>query len=229
MVDAWAMTEQNRLTWLRYNQATLRAEVYQGLQDAVVAGDHDLEAVGKRIILPSSHMGSARNMQQLYQDSMGITRYFGKPDLFVTFTANPNWPEILDALLPGQRSSDRPDLVSPVFNLKLKSLLKDITKDGVLGKSVAHVYTIEFQKRGLPHAHILVFLDYDSKIRTVEDVDRVVCAELPDPVTHPLLYSTVSTKMMHGPCGISELFFSFQPDERRLIPLSPQTIQMPNV
>ena len=38
-------------------------------------------------------------MNQLFQDSMAICRAFGKPDLFLTMTANPKWPEIQEALL----------------------------------------------------------------------------------------------------------------------------------
>jgi hypothetical protein len=96
-------------------------------------------------------------MQQHLQDALAINRFYGGGDLFVTMTANPSWPEIKDALFPGQTASDRPDLVVRVFHAKLKSLIKEI-RGGVLGDWAAHLYTIEFQKRGLPHAHIVVFL-----------------------------------------------------------------------
>jgi hypothetical protein len=45
----------------------------------------------------------------------------------------------------------------------------DDIKKGALGVSVAHVFTIEFQKRGLPHIHLIIFLHYDSKLKTPED------------------------------------------------------------
>jgi hypothetical protein len=48
-------------------------------------------------------------MGQLYQDAMARVRKFGKPDLFVTFTCNPKWKEITDALFPGQIAKDRPE------------------------------------------------------------------------------------------------------------------------
>jgi len=57
-------------------------------------------------------------MQQIYQDSMTIVRYMGRPSLFITFTANPKWAEITQELLPGQIAGDRPDLVARVFYLK---------------------------------------------------------------------------------------------------------------
>ena len=38
---------------------------------------------------------------------------------------------------------------------------------------------IEFQRRGLPHAHILIVLREDDKLKTADHVDDIVCAELP--------------------------------------------------
>ena len=63
------------------------------------------------------------------------------------------------------------------------------------------VYTIEFQKRGLPHAHICLFFSKNSKLPNPEDIDRVISAELPDKEEDPELYKLVSELMMHGPCG----------------------------
>lgn len=65
------------------------------------------------------------------------------------------------------------------------------------------MYTIEFQKRGLPHAHILIWLAPGSKLTTPEKIDSVICAELPDPVASPKLFEVVSMFMVHGPCGSS--------------------------
>ncbi len=45
---------------------------------------------------------------------------------------------------------------------------------------IAGIYVIEFQKRGLPHAHILIFFAEDCKPHTVEDVDRMISVELPN-------------------------------------------------
>jgi hypothetical protein len=53
-------------------------------------------------------------MIQNYQDGMAICRVFGAPDLFITFTCNPKWDEITEALLMelGQRHADRLDIVT---------------------------------------------------------------------------------------------------------------------
>jgi hypothetical protein len=65
------------------------------------------------------------------------------------------------------------------------------------------MYTIEFQKRGLPHAHILLWLDSRDKLQSTESIDSVICAEIPDKRYFPNLYSAVCNFMIHGPCGSS--------------------------
>ena len=77
---------------------------------------------------------------------------------------------------------NRPDLTSRVFRLKLKELMNDLIINEVFGRVLAHLYVVEFQKRGLPHSHILIILDENGKLKTPEDYDHVVCAELPDPI-----------------------------------------------
>ena len=66
------------------------------------------------------------------------------------------------------------------------------------------VYTVEFQKRGLPHAHICLFLHKDDKIPNVEHIDKFISAEIPDPNEDPDLQKLVSDFMMHGPCGTDD-------------------------
>ena len=154
VVDKYAQIESQRLEFLKYNQSTLRAELYNGLEDHIRSGDH--ERVGRRTILPSTYIGGPRNMASNYQDCMALVKKFGKPDLFVTMTTNPKWDEIQEAIYPGQTAQDRPDIVARVFKLKLEELIHEVKK-GCFGQCKAFSYNIEFQKRGLPHAHILSF------------------------------------------------------------------------
>src|SRR5207237_8308508 len=74
-------------------------------------------------------------------------------------------------------------------------------KHHIFGIVVAYVYVIEFQKRGLPHSHILLILDQNSKPKTVDDYDAFVSAEIPDKNLHHMAYDTICRSMMHGPCG----------------------------
>lgn len=66
---------------------------------------------------------------------------------------------------------------------------------------VSDMYTIEFQKRGLPHAHILIFLHPSSKYPTPRDIDKIIFAEIPHQDDQPELYNLVKSHMIHGPCG----------------------------
>ena len=65
-----------------------------------------------RVILPDSFTGGPRAMQGLYHDAMAVIRKLGKPDLFITFTCNPKWPEILTAVCVGQTASERSDIIA---------------------------------------------------------------------------------------------------------------------
>lgn len=67
------------------------------------------------------------------------------------------------------------------------------------------MYTIEFQKRGFPHAHILIFFHPKSKYPTPSDINNIICVEIPDPIIHSALYNLVKAHMMHGPCGLSRM------------------------
>ena len=202
IVDAWAITEQSRLTWVKLNQDKLRVHHRQGIPDAMAADPTvNMADIGQRIILPSTFSGSTRNMIQHCQDALAINRHYKGADLFLTMTANPNWPEIKENLLPGQTPSDRPDLISHVFHAKVKELLKDIHTNGFLGKTVAYVWTIEFQKRGLPHIHMIIFFAPEAKLLTPDAVDSLLSAEFPDEETQPQLFELVKSLMVHTPCG----------------------------
>ena len=203
--DQYVRMETNNLRFIERNQRALFAEAYQGLVDHINQQLHIDEPapVGRRMILPSTFTGGPRYMKQSYQDAMTIVRKYGKPDLFITFTCNPGWPEIVNNKGNHAVASDRPELVARVFHAKLKQLMSDITDNRVFGNVDAYVYTVEFQKRGLPHAHILIILSDGNKLLTAEDVDDVVCAELPDPAdeNNQRLFTAVTSHMIHGPCG----------------------------
>ena len=132
---------------------------------------------------------------------MAIVRKFGKPDLFITMKCNPNWREIQENVLQGQTGSDRPEIVSRVFNLKKNALILTIVEGKLFGEVLAYVYIVEYQKRGLPHVHLLLTLKQNSKITIPEIVDKYISAEIPNPDEHQLLHSIVMKNMVHGPCG----------------------------
>ena len=118
---------------------------------------------------------------------------FRKPSVFITHTCNPKHPDIVNNLGNSYNSphrpsipltaSDRPDVVVEVFKLHLDQLKKDL--NNMFGKSIANIHVVEYQKRGLPHSHILLWLDADSLIRTTDDIDSLISAEIPDLADNP--------------------------------------------
>ena len=92
--------------------------LYQNLVDHVAAGDAG-KKIGKRVVLSSSFVGGNRDLHRRYQDAMAVVRAHGKPSFFITFTCNPNWPEIVNSLPKGLKACDRPDIVSRVVRQKL--------------------------------------------------------------------------------------------------------------
>ncbi|KAL6640358.1 hypothetical protein ACP70R_022207 [Stipagrostis hirtigluma subsp. patula] len=177
-VDTYVKFESSRLDFQRHNQKQIRADLYQGLMDSLHVGEGRACAVGKRTILSTSFIGGPRDMRHRYMDAMALVRKFGKPDIFLTMTCNPNWDEIKRELYPGQVPQDRPDLVVRVFRAKL-----------------------EFQKRGLPHAHFLLIMQRKYKLTCPKQYDRLISAEFPDKKKYPELFNMVKKHMMHGPCG----------------------------
>ncbi|XP_028086979.1 uncharacterized protein LOC114287735 [Camellia sinensis] len=63
------------------------------------------------------------------------------------------------------------------------------------------IHVIEFQKRGLPHSHIILTLSADDKIKSPEEIDDIICAEIPDKDEDLLAFQTVMRCMIHGPYG----------------------------
>ncbi|EGT54381.1 hypothetical protein CAEBREN_32751 [Caenorhabditis brenneri] len=198
-VDVWTKIEHERLNFILKNQKQLRVESLHGLMEHVSGEEGG--PCGQRIFLPSSFSGSPRDMVAQFQDALAIVSKFGKPDLFITLTSNPHWKEIEEALISGQSAIDRPDIIARVFKLKVDEVKKDIFVRKVYGEVAAWVYVVEFQKRGLPHIHMLIILKDKWKLKTAADIDSIISAELPDKDEDPELFELVSTMMLHRPCG----------------------------
>jgi hypothetical protein len=112
--------------------------------DSLHVGEGRAEAVGKRTVMPSSFIGGPRDMRRQYMDAMALVQRFGKPNIFLTMTCNPNWDEIKHELYPGQTPQDPPDLIVRVFKGKSKELKDKLLKKDILGKVRVHVYVVEF-------------------------------------------------------------------------------------
>ncbi|KAG5397673.1 hypothetical protein IGI04_019487 [Brassica rapa subsp. trilocularis] len=89
VVDAFTSIEASRLTFIKLNQKSIRADVYNNVKNALSRRDHDSISPRKRIVLSSSITGNPRYMAKKYQDAMALFRCYGNPVLFITMIANP--------------------------------------------------------------------------------------------------------------------------------------------
>ena len=123
------------MRYIRTKNKDLRSETYSRLEEIADSASPENKVRGKKVILPSSVTGSPRYMLQNYLDAMAVCKFYGYPDLFITFMCNPKWPEITRFLQKrGLKTEDRPDVLTRVFKIKLDSLLKDIKEKRIFGK-----------------------------------------------------------------------------------------------
>jgi hypothetical protein len=198
--DAWASNEASLMEFHRrpQQQAMYRTVQRAALFDQLQHADARDIGVPVRTVLPSSVVGSPRFYHSLFLNAMALPRRYGKPDLFVTMTANPYWPEITNCIPVGSHWQFHPDIIARVFMLKVTSLVSDIREKNIFGEVAAVVWRVEWQKRGLPHLHLLAILK--CHIGTVAQIDNIVSAEIPNPDADPLLFGLVTQFHLHKPC-----------------------------
>nr|GEV42900.1 DNA helicase [Tanacetum cinerariifolium] len=125
------------------------------------------------------------------------------PIFFITFTCNAKWPEIEEFMepFPQLTTADHADIVDRVFEKKVRDYINFVRDSNTFGDVTTVLYTIEFQKRKLPHYHSLLWIDTTSKVNQAIDVEQYIFAELPDPKVDANGYTIISELMIHGPCG----------------------------
>ena len=172
IVDMFSRNLETRLAYIRRNQNRLRE------QDAELMGEPYIPD-SQNVYLPASFMGSRRWASEQISDSLAIAAAFGPPTFFCTMTCNGQWPAIQSQLRRGQDYSDLPVVVARVFKRAVTILEQSFnTMFPNAGQLLYIIHSVEFQKRGLPHVHILV--KYNNECTHPDNIDSVVSAEIPD-------------------------------------------------
>ena len=142
--------------------------------------------LGRLVRMPPQIKQSEIYRKRAFANAMDLVREKGSPALFITLTANPQWKDYL-AVCEQQNANplDAFDLMNHVFLIKLKEMMRHIlgphSGDGIFGKCVGYIMSLEHQKRGPPHAHLLVILAKEAHEFTAAWVDRFISAQIPDP------------------------------------------------
>ena len=157
IIDQYAKMENSRLQYCFHRQKDFRCDKYQIFFDALQAGE--IENIGQMVILPYSFTGSDRWFYNNYRDAMALICKFGKPTFFITFTFDVNCTEVTKELKTGQTTFDHPDIIFWIYEMKKKEFIHVLTVKHVLGIYITHIAVIEFQKRGVPHCHILMWIE----------------------------------------------------------------------
>jgi hypothetical protein len=124
-------------------------------EDEVRADDEVVEKTfGLRTFVPASVLGTDEYWSSVASKCFAISSQLGPPTFVLTFTMNPYWPEYV-ALRRGLEVFSDSAIIAIVFKMRLGELIRTVRSSRLLGEVKGFVWRIEYQSRGLPHAHIL--------------------------------------------------------------------------
>lgn len=102
------------------------------------------------------------------------------------------------------------DLIAQLFYFKKKKRYL-IKRENIFEQFYGDVYTIEYQKLGLPHIHLLIFLYLDNQFFKVFHNDEVIYAKIPTLETNLSgeFIRIVTSVMLYGLCGDINFHFLY--------------------
>ena len=167
--------------------------------------------------------GTPAFWEKTTRDLFAMIRQLGTPTFFCTFSAaEMRWPEVIEAIkrqqgedvdFEGLDWSAKCDILrsNPVtamrmFDKRVEALFRDLILSPAepLGRVVDFFYRVEFQHRGSPHIHCLIWVDgapvfeEDDDQTVLDFVSKYITAQLPDPHSQPDLYKKVTEVQTHS-------------------------------
>lgn len=169
--------------------------------------------------------GTPPYWQKFMYEVVAMVKQLGIPTWFMTLScADLRWPELfqiiakmqrkkmtieeLDALSYNERCqmlNTNPVIVAKHFQYRVETFFKEVllSKANPIGKIVYYALRIEFQMRGSPHLHALIWtsdcpkLTDDNKQAYIDYIDQHVQAYLPSEEDDPELHNLVKTYQKH--------------------------------
>uniref|UniRef100_A0A669ED35 ATP-dependent DNA helicase n=2 Tax=Oreochromis niloticus TaxID=8128 RepID=A0A669ED35_ORENI len=167
--------------------------------------------------------GTPAYWQKTTKDLFSMLRQIGTPQFFVTFSAaEMRWPEVIQAIKRQQGEEvdfealdwsekceilrSNPVTTMRMFDKRVEALFRDLLFSPAqpLGEIIDYFYRVEFQHRGSPHIHMLLWIrekvevDVDDDQTVCDFVDRYISAQLPDPEKQPELHKKVTELQKHS-------------------------------
>jgi hypothetical protein len=124
MCDMFSRLEDQHLQFIRQGKKVEGQQFRDQSRDLARDLDFDLNdgednsTVDDTFNLPASFTGSPKYYADRTADALALSRQKGKPDLMITATCNPNWPELKEALLPGQSATEAPHITNRAFKVR---------------------------------------------------------------------------------------------------------------
>ncbi|XP_069378951.1 uncharacterized protein [Paralichthys olivaceus] len=166
--------------------------------------------------------GTPAYWEKALKDLHAMVRQVGKPTFFLTFSAaEMRWPEFIEVIKAQQGESvdfsqldwnakcdilrSNPVTVMRMFEKRVDALMNLILSDAQpIGQVEDYFYRVEFQARGSPHIHLVVWIkdapefgeDKDDEV--CKFIDQHVTCQMPDPNADPELHKIVSEVQMHS-------------------------------
>ena len=167
--------------------------------------------------------GSPAYWDKALRDLNAMARQLGKPIFFFTFSAaEMRWAEVIDIIKAQQgEQGDFSDLdwkakceilhsnpvtVMRVFEKRVEALMNELILSPIepIGPVADYFYRVEFQARGSPHIHMLVWvkgapvMDEASDEQIINFIDRYICCQMPDETVDPELHKIVKEVQIHS-------------------------------
>ena len=169
--------------------------------------------------------GTPAYWKRFQLEVLAMIKQLGLPTFFITLScADLRWHELIEIIYKlneGDILTDydihsmnyfdktkilnsNPVLLARHFQYRVEVFFKEIVSDGPLGKIKYYAIRVEFQVRGNPHIHSLVWvtgapiLSTTSEDEYVAFIDNIIKCELPNPQERPRLFELVRTYQTHS-------------------------------
>ncbi|KAK7149216.1 hypothetical protein R3I94_008742 [Phoxinus phoxinus] len=167
--------------------------------------------------------GTPSYWEKTLRDLQAMIRQLGTPTFFCTFSAaEMRWPEVITAIKAQQGEHvdfseldwatkceilrSNPVTVMRMFEKRVDALMTHLLLSPAqpIGKVEDYFYRVEFQARGSPHIHLLVWIkdapgfEKDSDKDVCDFIDRNITCQLPDSSADPELHRIVTEVQLHS-------------------------------